>query len=384
MATSKHSPSRSYRVLLTRGVCLVSSLGLLGNLYAPASAQEKKFAPAEPAPQPSYQGLPADAVFEAPKAPTPIAPPEASPPSPQHSYIDTTDYSVGATDLYEAPATVEFVGPDGCGYTQAGRGAPTDLCPPAAPAPAQQLPPAPSVAGDRAPTNNATAGTPLPPVPATNTTIQPVRVGPVEVGSGGPRITTTASSQAYYEQRANEDAQAARTLRDRALFRGRPGNGNTSIIFPLSIPAPITSAFGWRTHPVHGGRRMHTGTDIGAPMGTSVVAALAGRVAIAEALGGYGLTVVLQHEEGTIETLYAHLSEILVRPGEKIEQGEVIGLVGSTGVSTGPHLHFEIRELTADGWRHLDPGEQLEYALIQLVENLRRADADVEGKNWRS
>ena len=150
-----------------------------------------------------------------------------------------------------------------------------------------------------------------------------------------------------------------RTLRPPAML----GNGNIRLVFPLSIPAPITSLFGWRTHPIEGGQRFHSGTDLGAPMGTPVLAAYAGKVALADFLGGYGLAVAVEHNKGTQQTLYGHLSEIFVKPGEWVKQGMVIGRVGSTGLSTGPHLHFEFRQLTAQGWVAMDPGEQLEYAL---------------------
>jgi len=155
-----------------------------------------------------------------------------------------------------------------------------------------------------------------------------------------------------------------------------PDNGNNSIIFPLSIPSPITSLFGWRTHPIFGTEQFHHGTDIGAPMGTPVLAALAGKVAIADALKGYGLSVVLEHvrpEKANQQTLYAHLSEIFVQPGEEVKQGSIIGSVGSSGYSTGPHLHFELRELTSEGWVTLDPGAQLEYALAKLVKTWETA-----------
>jgi murein DD-endopeptidase MepM/ murein hydrolase activator NlpD len=156
---------------------------------------------------------------------------------------------------------------------------------------------------------------------------------------------------------------------------GRLGNGNIRIIFPLAIPAPISSMFGWRTHPITGEQRFHSGTDLAAPLGTPVLAAFAGRVAIADFLGGYGLTVNLEHNKGTQQTLYAHLSEIFVKPGEWVKQGEAIGRVGSTGNSTGPHLHFEFRQLTTEGWVAMDPGQQLEYALAQLVKAMQVAQA---------
>lgn len=183
-----------------------------------------------------------------------------------------------------------------------------------------------------------------------------VQVGPVAVGSYGVTAPTTPSLQDYYY----------RTLRPPA----RLGNGNIRLIFPLSIPAPITSLFGWRIHPITGAQSFHMGTDIGAPLGTPVLAAYAGQVAIADFLGGYGLAVALEHNKGTQQTLYGHLSEIFVKPGETVKQGEVIGRVGSTGNSTGPHLHFEFHQKTAEGWVALDAGEQLEYALGQLVKTM--------------
>jgi murein DD-endopeptidase MepM/ murein hydrolase activator NlpD len=146
-------------------------------------------------------------------------------------------------------------------------------------------------------------------------------------------------------------------------------------MFPLTIPSAITSLFGWRIHPITGDRRFHAGTDLGAPLGTPVVAAAFGQVLTADFLGGYGLTVVLQHEQGTDESLYAHLSEIFVQPGDQVEQGTVIGRVGSTGNSTGPHLHFEWRHLTADGWVAVDAGAHLEYSLVQFIRALQVAQA---------
>jgi murein DD-endopeptidase MepM/ murein hydrolase activator NlpD len=157
-------------------------------------------------------------------------------------------------------------------------------------------------------------------------------------------------------------------------------NGNVSLLFPLSIPAAITSAFGWRVHPVMGGARFHAGTDIGAPQGTPVLAALDGKVEIADFVGGYGLTVVLQHSKGTEQTLYAHLSEIFVQPGDTLKQGEVIGQVGSTGLSTGPHLHFEFRKLTQEGWTLIDPGPSLEYALLHFGTSPQVAQSNPELK----
>ncbi|WP_013321498.1 M23 family metallopeptidase [Gloeothece verrucosa] len=159
-----------------------------------------------------------------------------------------------------------------------------------------------------------------------------------------------------------------------------PTTHKTDLIFPLPIPARITSAFGWRVHPITGGGRMHEGTDIGAPLGTPVLAAYPGEVAVAGPVGGYGLLVILRHLDGKQESRYGHLSEIYVQPGQQVEQGAVIGRVGSTGFSTGPHLHFEWRYLTQDGWVAVDAGTHLEYALENLIESMSVANKTTPNK----
>ncbi|MBD2692743.1 M23 family metallopeptidase [Anabaena catenula] len=153
-----------------------------------------------------------------------------------------------------------------------------------------------------------------------------------------------------------------------ATFRG------TGMMYPLSFSAPITSVFGWRIHPITGNRRFHAGTDIGAPTGTPILAAAKGQIETADWLGGYGLAVVINHSSAQ-QTLYGHMSEIFVRPGQWVEPGSVIGRVGSTGNSTGPHLHFEVRHLTANGWVAVDPGVQLQAGLSNLAQSTRTAPA---------
>jgi murein DD-endopeptidase MepM/ murein hydrolase activator NlpD len=138
-------------------------------------------------------------------------------------------------------------------------------------------------------------------------------------------------------------------------------------IYPLTIPAPITSRFGWRTHPITGIRRFHAGIDFGAPAGTPVVATMSGTVISAGWNGGYGKAIVIQ--QNNQQVLYGHLSEISVQPGQSITQGTAIGLVGSTGNSTGPHLHFESRVANAETWTAIDPSVEIHYAL----DNLRRS-----------
>ena len=148
-------------------------------------------------------------------------------------------------------------------------------------------------------------------------------------------------------------------------YRGAGGGSGT--VFPLSVAAPITSLFGWRVHPITGDRRFHAGTDLGAPTGTPILAAARGQVESANWLGGYGLAVTINHGSAQ-QSLYGHMSEIFVQPGQWVEPGTVIGRVGSTGNSTGPHLHFEIRHLTQDGWVAVDPGVQLQGGLSQLAQ----------------
>jgi murein DD-endopeptidase MepM/ murein hydrolase activator NlpD len=96
-----------------------------------------------------------------------------------------------------------------------------------------------------------------------------------------------------------------------------------------------------RFHPLLAYSRMHQGVDFGAPMGAPILAAASGTVAYAARHGGHGNYVRLNHSK-ELSTGYAHMSRFAVRPGQKVAQGQVIGYVGSTGISTGPHLHYEV------------------------------------------
>jgi murein DD-endopeptidase MepM/ murein hydrolase activator NlpD len=118
------------------------------------------------------------------------------------------------------------------------------------------------------------------------------------------------------------------------------GGGGGRLYRP--VPGAITSPYGYRIHPIFHVRKMHTGVDMTAGMGTPIHAAEAGSVLSAGWRGGYGKCVVISHGGG-LATLYGHLSSISVSAGQKVGRGEVIGKVGSTGYSTGPHLHFEVR-----------------------------------------
>ncbi|MCA0359771.1 MAG: peptidoglycan DD-metalloendopeptidase family protein [Armatimonadetes bacterium] len=125
----------------------------------------------------------------------------------------------------------------------------------------------------------------------------------------------------------------ARTSGSVAIFRGR---------FIQPVSGRMSSGFGYRTHPISGRRKMHTGVDWAAPTGTPIRAAGSGRVITAAYLRGYGNTIVIDHGGG-ISTLYGHCSRLYARVGQDVKQGERIAAVGSTGYSTGPHLHFEVR-----------------------------------------
>lgn len=115
----------------------------------------------------------------------------------------------------------------------------------------------------------------------------------------------------------------------------------------MGWPAPgynrITSNYGYRIHPILKVKKLHTGIDIGVPTGGNIVAAAAGTVIYSGPLGGYGNTIMLDHG-GSIVTLYAHNSRLMVKEGTVVKRGDIVAKAGSTGMSTGPHLHFEVRK----------------------------------------
>lgn len=112
-------------------------------------------------------------------------------------------------------------------------------------------------------------------------------------------------------------------------------------MFRSPLGGRLTSFFGGRVHPIFRQWGFHNGLDIAAPYGTPVGAARGGVVISSGWMGGYGKAVIIQHDEG-FKTLYGHLSTINVRPGQKVKAGQFVGRVGSTGWSTGPHLHFTL------------------------------------------
>ncbi len=117
--------------------------------------------------------------------------------------------------------------------------------------------------------------------------------------------------------------------------------GTGQLLYPND--GAITSSFGWRRHPILGYSRFHAGIDFGGSYGSTIRAADRGRVIFAGWYGGYGYTVVIDHGGG-IATLYGHTSKLYVKEGQAVQRGDAIAAVGSTGLSTGPHLHFEVRK----------------------------------------
>ena len=187
--------------------------------------------------------------------------------------------------------------------------------------------------------------------------------------------TLSDDAQAEYDAIAEEEAKAEETLQEAIRKRaaeeaaknaannansggnsggsggnsgggGSSGGGSATSLSNLQWPVPsctlITSRFGYRGAPTTGASTYHGGLDIGAGMGASIVAAGAGDVIYAGANGGYGNCVMIDHGNGVV-TVYAHMSSIGVSYGQYVTAGQYVGAVGSTGVSTGPHCHFEIR-----------------------------------------
>ena len=126
---------------------------------------------------------------------------------------------------------------------------------------------------------------------------------------------------------------------DVEVYNAAPSSSG-GMIWPIS--GPITSPFGWRTHPIFGSQRFHSGLDIGGDYGLPIHAAKAGVVSHAGWIGGYGNTVMIDHGGGIV-TLYGHNQSLNVSVGQQVSQGQVIAYCGSTGNSTGPHCHFEVR-----------------------------------------
>lgn len=150
-----------------------------------------------------------------------------------------------------------------------------------------------------------------------------------------------ASEAAYNEFMAASEEIAALIRQSQMspyAYTGSAGAGG--MVWPLA--GPVTSEYGWRTHPIFGTSRFHSGIDIGGDYGQPIVAASSGTVIHSGWISGYGNAVIVDHGGG-VTTLYGHNEDNLVSVGQTVSQGQTIALCGSTGNSTGPHCHFEVR-----------------------------------------
>ncbi len=148
------------------------------------------------------------------------------------------------------------------------------------------------------------------------------------------------------EKQKEKDAQALEAEIDRALSSSKSSNvvykGNGKFAWPSASSTRVTSEFGYRNHPIFKTKKLHRGMDIGAAAGTDVLAGEAGVVLTSGYNSSYGYYITINHGSGYV-TLYAHNSKLLVKSGDKVTRGQVIAKCGSTGNSTGPHIHFEVR-----------------------------------------
>jgi murein DD-endopeptidase MepM/ murein hydrolase activator NlpD len=156
------------------------------------------------------------------------------------------------------------------------------------------------------------------------------------------------SQRAFYEsaeqQLANESQNLEAQIRAMESSHRRSNKkmavGSGSMAYPIN--AQVTSPFGWRRHPIFGVRKFHTGVDLAGPNHAAIRAADSGSVLYTGWYGGYGKVVIVSHGNG-MATLYAHMSRTAVEAGQNVSRGDVVGYEGTTGFSTGPHLHFEVR-----------------------------------------
>ena len=149
-----------------------------------------------------------------------------------------------------------------------------------------------------------------------------------------------------YERQLAEKRASSKQLETliESIFSRTQGKVTAKVTgrFRWPLSGSITSYFGYRSHPLWGGSDFHTGIDIVSPYGKPIQAADGGEVILSGWWDGYGKCVVIDHGKGK-STVYGHMSRIFLNKGQKVTSGETIGLVGSTGYSTGPHLHFEVR-----------------------------------------
>ena len=156
------------------------------------------------------------------------------------------------------------------------------------------------------------------------------------------KVAQLAAEEAARAAAAAAAAAANQSKNSTSSSSAVGSNGSGYYYWPCQSCTTISSLFGYRVHPIFNTTKFHSGVDIAASYGATISAAASGTVAIAEYSSSYGNYAVIYHSNGTT-TLYAHMSSIAVTAGSTINQGDTVGYVGSTGNSTGPHLHFEVR-----------------------------------------
>ncbi|MCB2079346.1 MAG: M23 family metallopeptidase [Novosphingobium sp.] len=152
--------------------------------------------------------------------------------------------------------------------------------------------------------------------------------------NGVPALAAVAEAA----DQANMTAASKRQMASAAII-------SRTVSIPSRMPVEgihLTSSYGMREHPVLGGRRAHKGVDLAGPVGTPIHATADGMISKASWFSSYGLYVSIEHG-GDIQTRYAHMSRLNVAAGQRVRKGDIIGFIGSTGRSTGPHLHYEVR-----------------------------------------
>jgi len=193
--------------------------------------------------------------------------------------------------------------------------------------------------------------------------VQAVRVGQVDANTTrmvvelSPEVTLTSQ-----DLRLKSSRPGRWTMQLPKSIAAIDLNSISNFSLPI-IGAAISSGFGWRVHPITGERKLHKGVDFAAPIGTPIFAAADGVVTDAGWTdGGYGNIVELRHENGAL-TLYAHTNKVYVSKGQFVNKGQAIAEVGTTGRSTGPHLHFEVQP---DGRTAVDPMDYLQMRQVTL------------------
>ena len=159
-------------------------------------------------------------------------------------------------------------------------------------------------------------------------------------------INKLRTDRAAYQKAERELAKQSESIGSYINKTAKDTNVQVASGFIKPIQGRITSPFGWRTHPIFNSRSFHSGIDIGGPNYGEIRASNSGKVIYSGWYGGYGKVVIIEHglvNGKPITTLYAHMSTILVSNGQKVTKGQVIGKEGTTGYSTGPHCHFEVR-----------------------------------------